>query len=183
MTPTPALRLPAIAGLAPMASKADGNPPPALFEALDDESAANRAAAANTLAGYRRGLDPAIPPLLRHLEDAGLPVRDACAGALRKIQPPAVTPAVAPAVIAALQTPDRIARENLVTLLGRLKPDPRAAVPALIAVLREPIDSDVKVVEISTLVYDAYSGPAHAAARELARIAPARRRRARPSRR
>jgi HEAT repeat protein len=110
--------------------------------------------------------------LLRHLEDDQIPVREACVEAIRRIRPPAVSPAVAPAVIAALRIPDRLARSGLVTLLGRLKPDPGAAVPALIAILREPIDSDVKAVERAVVPYESYNGPAHDAAHALRAIAP-----------
>jgi HEAT repeat protein len=155
----------------PGANAVDG-PPPGLVKALDDETAPNRAAAATALAGYRRGLDPAIRPLLRLLDDDDVSVREASAWALGRIRPPAITAAAEPALIAGLGIRDRSAREHVVQLLTRLKPDPRAAVPALVAVLREPIDSDMKVVEPSVIVYDSYSGPAHSAAHALGEIAP-----------
>ncbi len=170
--PDEPVRQAALIGLAALAANRPGGPPPSLIKALDDESAANRAAAAVALGSFRQGLDPAIPSLLRHLDDRHGQVRESCAEALRRIRPPAVSPAVAPAVIAALRIPDRLGRSSVVTLMVGLKPDPGAAVPALIAVLREPIDSDAKVVERSAVGYDSYNGPAHDAARALGAIAP-----------
>jgi HEAT repeat protein len=171
-SPEEPVRQAALVGLGTMAAKLPGGPSPSLIKAVDDPSAGSRQAAIIALGHYRQGVDPAIPRLLRHLEDEQPQVREACVEAFRLIRPPAVSPAVAPAVIAAVRNPDRSARVVLVTLLGRLKPDPGAAVPALIPVLGEPIDSDVKAVERSTVVYDTYNGPAHEAARALGAIAP-----------
>jgi HEAT repeat protein len=171
-SPEEPVRQAALVGLGTMAARLPGGPSPSLIKAVDDASVGNRQAAAVALGHYRQGLDPAIPRLLGHLEDEQPEVRQACAEAFRRIRPPAVSPAVAPAVIAALRTPDRSARSSLVALLGQLKPDPGAAVPALIPVLREPIDSDVKAVERSTVTYDTYNGPAHEAAKALGAIAP-----------
>ncbi len=91
--------------------------------------------------------------------------------ALKKIQPGAITPAVAPAIIAALHVPDRSARVTLVALVGRLELDPRATVPALIAVLREPVDSDVKAGGRGD-TDGSDSEPPQAAARALGEVAP-----------
>ncbi len=171
-SPDEPVRQAALNGLGVMAAWLPGEPSPSLIKALDDESAVIRSAAAGALGRYRKGLDPAIPLLLRHLEDEQQPVRDACAQAFQRIRPPAVSAAIAPALIAALRVPDGHARASLVMLIGRLEPDPRAAVPALIAVLREPVDSDVKVVDRSATNYPSYTGPAHEAARVLGAIAP-----------
>jgi HEAT repeat protein len=171
-SPDEPVRQAALLGLGVLAARRSGGPPPALIKCLDDTSAVNRSAAADALSGYRQGLDPAIPHLLRRLVDEQRLVREACASAFRRIRPPAVGLAVAPQVIAALRTPDHAGRASLVMLLGRLKPDPRAAVPALIAVLREPIDSDSRILEQSAIAYDSYTGPAHEAARALGAIAP-----------
>jgi hypothetical protein len=59
-----------------------------------------------------------------------------------------------------------------VTLLARLKPDPGAAVPALIAVLREPIESDQRSTGRGAGRFETYEGPAHDAAHALGAIAP-----------
>ena len=75
------------------------------------------------------------------------------------------------AIIAALHVPDRSARLGVVALVGRLELDSRAAVPALIAVLREPVDSDAKAGGRGD-TDESDSAPAQAAARALGEVAP-----------
>ncbi len=67
------MRHAAIIGLGAVAARVPGGPPPGLIAALDDDSPMIRSAAAMGLAHYGHGLDPAIPPLLRHLEDGERP--------------------------------------------------------------------------------------------------------------
>src|SRR5262249_45086350 len=73
--------------------------------------------------------------------------------------------------IAELGNRDREVRVQLVTLLARMAPDPHAATSALIAVLREPMESDQAGVSGPGQPIS-YSGPAQGAARALGRIAP-----------
>jgi HEAT repeat protein len=164
------VRLTAISAMGSLAPKVSGDPPKSLLAAMEDESAINRTAAATALAGYRSGLDPLIPILLGHIEHDELQVRIACTDALGRIRPPAVSSAVAPALIAAIGNRDREVRLHLVTLLGRLAPDARLATPALIAVIKEPIESDQRVVDRTA--YATFSGPAYAAIQALGRLAP-----------
>lgn len=170
-SPDEPVRQAALAGLGAMAPRLPGAAPPGLVRALDDDSGVIRTAAAAALGRYRKGLDPAIPALLRHLEDQQPSVCAACAEAFRRIRPPAVSPASAPAVLAALRVRDHAARASLVTLIGRLGSDPGAAVPALITVLREPIDSDARIADRTDSDDAQYAGPAHEAARALSLIA------------
>jgi HEAT repeat protein len=171
--PDEPVRQAALIGLGAVAARVSGGPPPALIKALDDESAANRSAAAAALGNYRQGLDPAIPPLLRHLEDGEQMVRQACVEAIGKIPPSSASSAIAPAVIAALRTPDRPDRASLATLLGRVKPDPRAAVPVLLAMLREPAAPGGGPVGVMRNAVDpSMSSPADAAAQALGEVAP-----------
>ena len=164
------VRLAAISAMGALAPNVSGAPPKSLLAAMEDESATNRTAAVTALAGYRSGLDPLIPILLGHVEHDELPVRLSCIDALGRIRPPAVSSAVAPALIAAIGDRDRDVRLHIVTLLGRLKPDARPVVPALIAIVKEPIESDQRVVDRT--VYATFAGPAHAAMQALGRIAP-----------
>jgi HEAT repeat protein len=170
--PDESLRQAAIIGLGAVAPRVSGGPPPALIRALDDGSVTIRAAAAAALGHYAHGLDPAIPPLIRHLEDEEPHARSACAEALRAIRPPAVSPAVAPAVLAALRVSDHTARASLVMLLGRLKPDPGAAVPVLLAILREAADPGVPAAGPDRGVAESGPNPGDAAAEALGRVAP-----------
>ncbi len=169
--PDTTVRQAALTAIRQVASKRQGQPPPALFAAIEDESATTRATAISTLVTFSSGLDPLIPALLRHLEHDEPPVRDACSQALREIRPAALTSAVIPALIGGLESPERDVRLYLASLLGRMSPDPRTAVPALIKVLREPIDSDQTSAGGGAMSVS-YAGPAQEAAETLGRIAP-----------
>jgi HEAT repeat protein len=144
------------------------DPPRALGTTLTDESPENRVATVNVLASYQRGLDPWIPSLIRMLErDTDRSVRDSAASALRhRISQPAVTAAVVPILVAGLRSQDREVRVQLAGLLGRIAPDAGAAIPALLRVLTEPIDSEVAAFENQA------RDPGCNAAEALGRIAP-----------
>jgi HEAT repeat protein len=165
------VRKAAIFALGPVAPKAFQEPPKALLAALDDESAANRAVAIGTLTAFPRGLDPIMPLLFKRMASDEPQVREACAQALGRIRPSALTPGVAAALLDGLKSRDREVRLRIVRLLTRISPDVATAVPALIAVLNEPIDSDQADME-GTTGNTTYSGPAHAAAAALGRLAP-----------
>jgi len=57
----------------------------------------------------------------------------------------------------------------VVSLLTEISPDPRTAVPALITVLREPVDSDTRSMTMN--MSSVYGGPAYEAAGALGSIA------------
>jgi HEAT repeat protein len=125
-----------------------------------------------TLAAFRRGLDPFVQPLLRHLAKDEPQVRETCIQALRRIRSSALTKAVSPSLIDGLQSHDPDVRVRIIALLAQISPDVREAAPALIAVLKkEPVDSDESTTEGSPPV-TTFSGPAHEAAAALGRIAP-----------
>ncbi len=147
-----------------------GEPPPKLIAATEDASETNRAIAIAVAAGFPRGLDPILPIVFRHLEHDELMVRDACARALGRIRPSALSSDAIPAVITGLGSRDRKVRLALVPLLARLAPEAPASVPALIGVLKEPIDSDSTIMGRDQA--PEYVGPAHEAARALGKIAP-----------
>ncbi len=93
--------------------------------------------------------------------------------ALWSIRPPAVSAAIAPAVIAALRIPAPSAQASLVNLLGRLKPDPAATVPVLLAVMRDPTESGAAAGGApEPRVAETVVSPAHVAARALSEVAP-----------
>jgi HEAT repeat protein len=167
----PEVRQAALFALGPVAPSVLGEPPKALVAALEDESAANRAVAIGTMAAFQRGLDPFVASLLRHLANDERPVREACSRALARIRPAALTSAVAPALIEGLGNHDPDVRLRMVSLLSRISPDAHTAVPALIAVLNEPIDSDQASMEGVNAV-TTFTGPAHEAAKALGRLAP-----------
>ena len=164
------VRLSAITTIGFLASKMTEGPPKSLLAAMEDESEAHRAAAVSALVKFRSGLDPWVPTLLKHVEKDERTVREACVAALRAIGPPAITASVAPALIGAIGSRNRDVRLHIVTLLARLAPDPRLAIPALMVVMREPIDSDSRVVD--PMSYPTYTRPAQAAMQSLSRLAP-----------
>jgi HEAT repeat protein len=168
----PEVRQAGLFALAPVAPSVLGDPPRAMFAALEDESATNRAMAIGTLAAFRHGLDPLVQPLLRHLASDEPQVREACSQALGRIRPSALTNAVSAPLIEGLRSHDADVRLRIVSLLAQISPDVHTAVPALIAVLKkEPLDSDQSSSEGSPAV-TTFTGPAQRAADALGRIAP-----------
>jgi HEAT repeat protein len=147
-----------------------GTPPKPLFDEVESRSATNRTAAIAALAGFPRGLDPLVPALLRHLEHDEPAVREACAQALARMRPQALSSAVVPDLLAGLKSPDRDVRMRIIALISRLSPDVGQVTPALIAVLKEPVDSDGRRVGPGMTITPA--GPAHEAARALGQLAP-----------
>jgi len=132
------IRLATFHVLAALGRPSGAEAPAELAAALKDESPANRAAAVAAVASFARGLDPMIPSLIRMMENDDAPsVRTACALAIERVRPPAISLAAAPALIAALGRPDPRVRAVASSALMQLGPDARAAIPALIAVARE----------------------------------------------
>ena len=135
-----AVRLASVHALQALGLNAPFRAPKALAEALDDESADVRVYAASTLAHVGLGIDPFIPALVRHAErDPNAQAREACQIALQDLVPPAVTEAAIPDLAAALASRDPRVRGAVAVVLGRLGPPARAAIPALIRVLRTPV--------------------------------------------
>jgi HEAT repeat protein len=134
-------------------------PPAEVVAALEDESADNGKEAGNALARFTRGLDPWIPSLFRGLERARPPVRDAYTHAFERIRPywfgnrwlrpAAYSAAVIPTLVAALGSHDEQVRCEAVSLIGGLGPSARVAVPDVIAILREPINPEVRQFDVT----------------------------------
>jgi HEAT repeat protein len=165
------VRQEALGALRNSAPRVVDEPPPALLAATEDQSATNRAIAVGLLANFKKGLDPVVPILLRHLEQDEPSVREACSHAMGRIPKSAISSAVIPALIGGLESRDRDARMHTVSLLAGMSPDVRATVPLLIKILTEPADSDRLVVRgLSPVV--SHGGPAQSAAGALARVAP-----------
>jgi HEAT repeat protein len=153
------------------------DPPAALVAALKHPSAGVRAAAISALASFRCALDPWLPLLLWGLEHDEREVRGACWAAFARGSPPAFSPAAIPALVKALGSGNRIVRARAARALEPHAPDPRAvaAVPALLAILKEPIDRGSRRLEpwspgLPADLDDA--DPVIPAARFLARQAP-----------
>jgi HEAT repeat protein len=127
----------ALAQVGPTASTA---PPPALIAALKDPSADNRADAAAAIASFDRGLDPVIPWLLRAIEHEEPRVRSAYLRALDRVEPPAISEALIPALTAALASRDPVTRRSAIHLLVRIGQADGMAIRALTKTLREPIE-------------------------------------------
>jgi HEAT repeat protein len=110
--------------------------PPELAAMLADPSAAVRTAAARALARFPTALDETIPTLLLMIENDEPAVRRSCMTALDATWP---APPLVPTLVAALGSREREVRSQAATLLGRIGPEARAARPALIALLKEPL--------------------------------------------
>jgi HEAT repeat protein len=146
---------------------ADVKLPPHLVAALDDGSAEVRAAAARALAHFGPDLGPEIPALIAVLERDEINVRRACAEALDAAWP---SPALVPTLVEFLKSRDRRARTYAAKLLGRIGPEAKETIPALVEVPNERFDS--AQTDRSDPISPAF--PSHCAARALAQMGPCR---------
>ncbi len=167
------VRASAAAALGAAGPKVSAEPPPPLVAALKDQSAATRAATAKAVCNFPSGLDPVMPTLIKLSAEKDRTVHEACLQALREIKKSAISAASVPALVEGLKNPDRQIRLNLVTLLARLGREAKDAVPALIAVLNEPLTSDSTMGGGSGGAFvTLFVGPAHEAAKALGEIVP-----------
>jgi HEAT repeat protein len=170
--PDDQVRAAAVTALGASGPKVSLEPPQRLIAALTDRSAATRTAAVGALANFPRGLDPVIPRLIQISAQDAPGERTACTRALSQIKPSAISAAAVPALVTGLKNPDRDLRFQVVSLLARLGPAATTAIPAFIATLNEPIDSDQTSMGEGNQATTVYTGPAHEAARALGEIAP-----------
>jgi HEAT repeat protein len=169
------VRLAALEVLAHCGPLVLSDPPPALVAALEDRSAKHRAAAISALTRFRCSLDRWLPFLVQTIQHDQPEVRSACWWAFARIEPPAFSAAAIPALVAALGSHSRIVRSHAARALYPHDRDPRAAVaiPALLTLLREPIDPEVLRPPVSVQSRD-WSGwdPSVLAAHLLGSLAP-----------
>jgi HEAT repeat protein len=145
-------------------------PPAALAANLADESAGVRAAAIKALACFKSDLDPWIPKIFEVLErENDSRIRDTSIGALFQLRPPTFTAASLPALVKGLGSRYREPRLCASRLLGMLGHDAAAAIPDLIKIMADPIDSTM--VGPGKLHPGGWD-PAWAAAQSLGKIAP-----------
>jgi HEAT repeat protein len=114
-------------------------PPAAVSRALEDDDPEVRRAAAEALGSIRSGVGPIVPALIRQAgRDPDPGVRSACAVALGRLRPPAVTAAVVPRYVEAIDDPRSPGdlREGLIEGLRSLGPEAGSATPSIIRALR-----------------------------------------------
>jgi HEAT repeat protein len=116
-------------------------PPKELVAILEDDSAADRAAAVRALGGFFCPLDPWIPTLFRLLEHGEPRVRAACAEVLDRTSPNAASTVSIPVLVEALASSNGDVRLHAARALQPLAKDPRAAeaIPALLVILRKSL--------------------------------------------
>jgi HEAT repeat protein len=141
----------------------DDAPPPELVAALKDKSARVRIAAVGALRDYPLNLDATIPVLLSMVETDEPKVREACSSTLRAVWP---TAALVPTLRADLTSGSAAVRSLAAFLLGRIGPEASSAVPALVAMLKEPLDASTPRSALSDMQQD----PPCSAARALGEI-------------
>ena len=142
--PDAGVRLSGVRGLGVIGQRLSDDPPPRLVAALEDPSEVVRAAAAQALALFPRGLVRLLPALVKSMERHRAEFRPAYASVLKQIGPSlsrsGKIPAkdVVAALLPALGSPDREVRRQIVVSLGEFGPQAPEAVPALVALLKEP---------------------------------------------
>jgi HEAT repeat protein len=137
-----------------------------LTKGLADPDPMVRASCVWGLGAVGRNIKVELPPeLFAALGDESSSVRQATFKALDAVQ---LTAAAVPDLIEALESRDREVRFHAGELLGRLGPEASKAVPALLAILREPSDPEQRK---QTKVVAWYWDPACSAAKALGQIA------------
>ena len=110
----------------------------ALTKGMSDPEPAVRSAVVGGLGALGTSGNVAVPPeLLAALMDETSSVRQATINALNAVK---LTSAAVPTLIEALGSRDREVRFHAAWLLGRIGPEAKKAVPALLATLKEPFD-------------------------------------------
>ena len=149
----------------------DDEPQTSLMKCLTDESAENRLATVRGLDRYKRGLNPWAPILFRILEEDADPEMQAAYSStlIQAFNPPAITPELIPLLTSSLGSKNVRIRSHAASLLGFFGEDATIAVPALLKVLKEPLDPRVAtLVDPAPMIPD----PGSAAASSLGKIAP-----------
>jgi HEAT repeat protein len=116
----------------------DITPPPELIAALHDDSVEVRIEAARALLDYPLGLDSALPDLLTMMEKDEPSVGKVCAESLKAAWPRA---AAVSSLTGPLESSKPDERALAIVLLGRIGPEASSAIPALVRILKEPVDS------------------------------------------
>ena len=165
--PQDIVRLAAVRGLGVIGPKVGDDPPAVLPSALEDESVKVRAAAAEALARFPRGLPRILPSLVRSFEKAPPEVRASYTAVFDRIRPRTFTAEAVLALASVLASPDAEVRYLAATALAAFGDRAYPAIPALIATLRRPGREDGRA---SALVED--RDPVLAAAQALIRIVP-----------
>jgi HEAT repeat protein len=107
------------------------------------------------------------------LSDPNAEIQQAAVRGLRELEPSAIQAAAIPPLVAALKTGDSDLRYDVLELLSRLGSKAEPAIPAIIAALKEPAETDrAKVAGGAPVSSNALTGPAFAAAEALGKIAP-----------
>lgn len=137
----------------------------AFTRALADPEPTVRTSAVWELGLLGKMLPLDLPPkMIAALGDESSSVRSAAATALRAAQ---LTIGVVPSLMKALESPDREVRYQAAILLGRVGPAAESAVPALLAVLKEPFDlTESEKTHVAAWEWD----PACKAAQSLGQI-------------
>ncbi len=139
------VRRKSVEALGHLAAALERDPPPALRRAFHDPSPLVRNAAAASVAGFKKGIDPYLPDLFQiiasdHSEGYNLltDVRYRCYRAIwdTKTKP---TAGAVPILASALGSPDGGVRTVAAMLLGNIGPEAGEAVPALVAALRHSL--------------------------------------------
>ena len=100
------VRLEAIRGVASVGPKVSDDVPAELLASLEDESQANRDAAALAVAAYRKGLPGLLPSMVQSLEARSPRFRSAFLKILEDVHPRRLPPEALPGFISALRSPD-----------------------------------------------------------------------------
>ncbi len=175
-SPDHRMRTAALQALAAIAHRTHEPPPSRLFEALNDPSDDVRMAAARGLNLFEEAVIARIPNLIQAMAAARSECRPAYFEVLNHTRgpyPPNWPPEALPALIAALEATDPWLRGHVALLLGDFRDGARAAIPGLLAILRDPGPPvpDASRPEDFTRARRSFEDPALMAARSIREIA------------
>jgi HEAT repeat protein len=164
------VRIAALGALGSTARKMTTGPPSALTANLAEESSGVRTAAIKALVCFQRDLDRWIPSVFEVLErEEGARVRYPFFFDLNQLRPPTFSTAAIPALVKGLSSRNQEVRFGALRLLGTLGRDAGPAMPELIRLMSDPIDSTMIGTE---KVHPANRDLAWETALALGKIAP-----------
>lgn len=135
-----------LAALSAIGRAVPASAPPELLAALDRGTPEEQDHVALALASFRQGVDPAIARMFQAFEKGQPGTAGIMNAGLAAIRP---SPAVVPLLIEKLQSPRLDVRTHAARMLGRIGPEARDSIPALLALLASSDPRGIEGLEVA----------------------------------